>query len=124
MEFKNDPVGESLLGRVPQPGDVAAYRESTARLLEKNEKSVARERIATRAFWIFCAASATAWLWFSAEGAQLPRGPFLACIFFVWGGVEVVKQRVRESHMGLLKEIKQLQLQVFELETGPRKGDS
>jgi hypothetical protein len=116
MQSPNNPVSDRLLGRVPKPADIPAYRETTARLLEQNQKSIRRERIAINAFWIFCVASATAWLWFSAESANLPRAPFLACIFFAWGGVEMIKHRIQASHIGLLKEIKQLQLQVFELE--------
>ena len=48
--------------------------------------------------------------------AQLPRGPFLACIFFTWGGVEVLKHHINSSRVDLLKEVKELQLQVFELQ--------
>ena len=53
---------------------------------------------------------------FTTESAHLPRAPFLACIFFIWGGVEILKHYINSSRIDLLKEIKQLQLQVFDLE--------
>ncbi len=55
-------------------------------------------------------------VWFSADSARLPRGPFLACIFFTWGGVEIVKQHINTARVDILKEIKQIQVQVFELQ--------
>src|SRR5947199_4175144 len=93
----NDPLRDRLLGRIPQPCDVAAYRANVKEIVERKQKSMARESIAVKAFWIFCALSATAWLWFSAESAQLPRAPFLAILFFVWGGVEVVTHQINRS---------------------------
>lgn len=116
MTKPNDPLRDRLLGQLPAPSDVAAYRSNVEKLFIENQKSVNRERIAVQAFWIFCAISVTAWLWFSAGAAQLPRAPFLACIFFTWGGVEVVKHKINASRVELLKEIKQLQLHVFSLD--------
>src|SRR4051794_11245861 len=116
MPNNQDPLRDSLLGQVPKPGEIARYREHVTSMLEQDQKRIRRERAAVVAFWVFCAVSATAWLWFSAESAHLPKGPFLACIFFTWGGVEIVKHYINSSRIDLLKEIKQLQLQVFELD--------
>jgi hypothetical protein len=116
MQTPNDPLRDRLLGRVPQPADLASYKASVTQLLDQNQKSIKRERIFVTAFWIFCVVSATVRLWFSAESAHFPREPFLACIFFVWGGVEMVKHHINSSRVEVLKEIKQLQLHVFELD--------
>jgi hypothetical protein len=116
MPINNDPIRDRLLGQLPQPADLAQHRERVSQMLEQNQKRIRRERVAVTAFWIFCAVSATAWMWFSADGAHLPKAPFLACIFFTWGGVEVVKHHINACRIDLLKEVKQLQLQTFELE--------
>ena len=116
MQTPNDPIRDRLLGRIQKPIDTEGYRAGVAQLLDRNDKKMKIERIVANSFWIFCVAGAIAWLWFSAESAHLPREPFLACIFFIWGGVELLKHHINASRVGLLKEIKQLQLQVFELD--------
>jgi hypothetical protein len=120
MQSDHDSLRDRLLGRAPRPTDLDDYRQLVLSTLANNRKRIRRERIAASAFWIFCAASATAWLWFSADSARLPRGPFLACIFFLWGGVEMLKHYINSCRVDLLKEIKELQLQVFELQERPK----
>lgn len=126
MDKESDELRDRLLGQVARPGDLASYRQRVSATVEANTARIRRERTLTTLFWIFCAASATAWLWFSADSAHLPRGPFLACVFFTWGGVEVVKHYINASRVDLLKELKELQLQVFELQNSlappPRDG--
>lgn len=116
MALDDNLLRDRLLSGLPKPDDVAHYRRSVALLIGSNEKRLRREKILTSAFWILCAISGTAWLWFSAESAGLPRGPFLACIFFTWGGVELVKHHVNAARVDILKEIKQMQVQIFALQ--------
>lgn len=116
MELNQHSLRDRLLSEGPNPGDLAQYRQHVSSLLDAHQKRLGRERIWVTGFWIFCAASATAWLWFSAESAHLPRGPFVACLFFLWGGVERVKHSIRAARLDLLKEIKQLQVQLFALQ--------
>lgn len=121
MDNESNELRDRLLGQVARPGDLANYRQRVTAMIASNAARIRRERILATLFWIFCAASATAWLWFSADSAHLPRGPFLACVFFTWGGVEIVKHYINTSRVDLLKEIKELQLQVFELQNSPRR---
>ena len=116
MELNNNSLRDRLLSESPRLDDLANYRQQVSLLIETNGKRIRRERLWTTAFWIFCAVSAVAWLWFSADSARLPRGPFLACIFFIWGGVEIVKHYINSARVDILKEIKQIQVQVFELQ--------
>jgi hypothetical protein len=116
MEPNDNSIRDRLLSESPNPGDLAGYRQQVSSSIEASQKRLRRERLLVTGFWIFCAVSATAWLWFSADAARLPRGPFLACIFFTWGGVEVVKHYVNAVRVDVLKEIKQIQLQVFTLQ--------
>jgi hypothetical protein len=124
MENDREFLRDQLLGRAPKTSDLADYRQFILSAVEKDKKRIQRERILVTLFWIFCAASATAWLWFSADSAGLPRGPFLACIFFTWGGVEIVKHYINACRIDLLKEIKQIQLQLFERDAATRESGS
>ena len=116
MNEKRNTLRDALFAQLPQPGDLAAYRNRVSSMIDENQKRIRRERIWVTVFWIFCAASATAYLWFGTDGSQFPRAPFLACIFFLWGGFEMLKHHIHSSRIDLLKEIKQLQLQVLELQ--------
>jgi len=126
MPTNSDPLRDRLLGQLPKPTDLAQQRAHVSEVVEQNQKRIRLERAIVTAFWIFCAVSATAWMWFSADSARLPRGPFLACLIFTWGGVEVVKHYINVCRIDVLKELKQLQLQVFELEQSlqPRPGST
>jgi hypothetical protein len=116
MQFENDPLRDRLLARATKPVDAAQYRASVSQMIEKSRKRIKLERMAVTAFWIFCAVSATVRLWFSGDWSHVSRSPFLACILMIWGGVEVVKHYINSCRVDLLIEIKQLQLQVYELE--------
>jgi hypothetical protein len=116
MEPNDNTLRDRLMSGATAPGDFANYRQQVTALIDARQQRLRRERMVTTAFWIFCAVSATAWLWFSAESSHFPRGPFLACIFFTWGGVEVVKHYINTTRLDMLKEIKQLQVQVFSLQ--------
>jgi hypothetical protein len=116
MNRARDPMTQRLLGQLPDPAELPEYRQQVGAMLKQADKKINRERVLTNLFWIFCVVCAVARLWFSAGSAKLPREPFLACIFFIWGGMEVVKHHIKASQIAVLKEVKQLQLQVLELE--------
>jgi hypothetical protein len=121
MQDTND-LRQRLLAQLPQPEKLSQYREQVTATIEKEQKRLRVERLAVTLFWIFCAASATAYLWFGNSSSQLPRSPFLACIFFLWGGVELLKHHIHAAQVQIQKEIKQLQLQVLALQARDR-GD-
>jgi hypothetical protein len=106
---------DQLISQMPQPEDLPAYRERVAATIEKAQHRVQVQRRFVSAFWIFCAASATAYLWFGSSAGQFPRAPFLACIFFLWGGVELIRHSIASLQVEIQKDIKHLQVQVLEL---------
>ena len=116
MNPEHDNLPDNLFAQLPQPGDLAAYRNQVSSLIAENQKRIRREHRLATAFWIFCAASATAYLWFGTDASSFPRAPFLACIFFLWGAFELLKHYINSARVDLLKEIKQLQVQVLELQ--------
>lgn len=113
---ESDSLRDRMLSRLPDPENPAAYQTSVADALERGRKRIRRESILVKLFWIFCVVTTIAYLWFTTESSQLPRAPFLACIFFLWGVMEIIKHYINSCRTDLLTEIKQLQLQILELQ--------
>jgi hypothetical protein len=119
MENQNDSMRERLLARLPQPENLAAYREETASLLAKHEKALFWEKMPS----IVCSVSACAILiaqWFWAHKIDQ----------FVWFGVGLLIfagaltelwYRIDRSKVDTLKEVKQVQLQILELQASLQK---
>jgi hypothetical protein len=117
MEPKDKSIREGLLSNLPQPVNLADYRRQVGAMLQKSEKKIRLERMAVTSFWIFCAISATIYLWFDGRPSSLPKGPFLACFMLLWGMTELLKHYINSCRVDLLKEIKQVQVQVLELQS-------
>jgi hypothetical protein len=83
--------------------------------MAREQSRLRLQRILVQVFWLFCAASATAYMWFGPAQDRVPRAPFLACLFLLLGGIEVLKHRIHRSRVEMLAELKLLQLQVMEL---------
>ena len=113
----NNDMRDRLLSHLPPATDLSVYRQQVAATLEKNQKRIRLERLLATLFWIFCAVTCTVYIWFGNGGSQFPRAPFLACIFLLFGGVEILKHHIHSAQVELHKEIKQLQVQVFELQS-------
>ncbi|ABF40825.1 hypothetical protein Acid345_1824 [Candidatus Koribacter versatilis Ellin345] len=117
-----NPMQNRLLSQLPDSGELADYRKKVATIVETDRRRIRVERVIATSFWIFCAISAAAYLWFGDTWSQLPRAPFLACIMFLWGGVEVLKHHIHSAEVELRKEVKQLQVQVLELQGAKERG--
>ena len=118
----SDSLRDRLLTQLPTLKDVAAYKTAVAQTLERNQRRIRRERLLVTLFWIFCVVSGVAYIWFGPETAQAPKGPFLACIFFIWGALELLKHHINSAKIDLLKEIKQVQVQIFEAQASSLPG--
>ena len=115
---------EGLLARLPQPENLAAYREETASLLAKHEKALFWEKWSNTVLNL-CAAGLFLFsfsTWVSKLGAaETNYIRFVAA--FMWvvitiGGLAVF---IHRYHVALLKEVKQVQLQVLEVQASLRK---
>ena len=120
MEQGNSSMRDRLLARLPQPENLAAYREETASLLAKHEKALFWEKLMPLIF--SGAALAVIVLTGSIVGppANDVKTAFLILIFL--STIYMVSYNVSRSKVDLLKEIKQLQLQVLELQASLRKN--
>jgi hypothetical protein len=123
MEKGNDGLRERLLARLPQPENVAAYRVEVAALMAKHRKALFWEKMPSTV----CLVSAIAIFMAGAFwGRKLDAGTthllwFWAGLMFVVGMVEDLRYRIYQSRVDLLKELKQVQLQLLELQASLRK---
>jgi hypothetical protein len=119
MADKEERLHNRLIGKLPDPANSAGYRREVDQLLQKNEKAFLREKWGSRALWFFCIALATMYLWFSGDKLDSPKAAWFGCIACFWtiiGAVEVLKHFINRSRVELLKEVKQVQLQVLEVQ--------
>jgi hypothetical protein len=123
MEPKDEKLQDRLLSRLPDASNAAAYRKEVAQLLAKNDKAFLREKWGARAMWIFCVCLGTAYLWFGGEKLDTPKAAWFGCLACFWlliGAVELLKHFINRTRVELLKEIKQVQLQILELQEARR----
>jgi hypothetical protein len=106
-----------LLARLPQPENVAAYREETASLLAKHEKALFWEKAASTASYVIAAIAVALWL-FGKTPSPAMREYFWPLVGFAYflGAIQDLRNRIDRSKLETLKEVKQLQLQVLELQ--------
>ena len=127
MDPKNESMREHLLSLLPQPANLAAYREEVASTLEKNEKKLRREKRVVIELWTFVVAVSAVFLWLGGQRFDTLMGPYfvcMACFWFLFGLVFHVGHFINRNRVDILKEVKQLQLQVLELQALLAKGDA
>jgi hypothetical protein len=133
MEPRDDSIRERLLSQLPQPANLPAYREEVALLLEKKEKEVRRERRVMIELWVFTIVISILFLWMGAQRMgskavdEAVLGPyFMGCagFWFLFALVYFVAHSISRSWLALLKEVKQVQVQVLELQELLQKGSA
>ena len=113
----NENMRDRLLARLPQPENIAGYRNEVTALLERNEKKLRREKWVSGAVWVYVTLFAAAVIWLSSDNpAKAAELGTFTLFFVIYGAVELLKHFINRSRVDLLKEIKQLQLQVLELQ--------
>ena len=125
MEKQNESMRDRLLARLPQPGNVAAYREETASLLAKHEKALFWEKVTARTMALI--GVAVFFLVNTTWGLKLDRNhavvlDVIAAVFYFLGAIYELGCQISRSKVDLLKEVKQVQLQVLELQASLQKN--
>jgi len=118
METQGDSIREALLSRLPRPEDVATYQEGVKSLLKKNDKALRQKRWTVVRVWIFVVAVSIPGLWMAGTHFNTPQGNWFLGLTLFWvlfGAVEVAKYGVAQGRVEVLKEVKQLQLQVLQI---------
>lgn len=128
MDKQNESMRERLLAHMPQPENLAAYREETASLLAKHEKVIFwGEKFPARvvmllAVAVFMVANST-WGPKLDTNGHMSFDAFAGVLFFA-GAINELRYCISRSKVDLLKEVKQVQLQVLELQASlERKVD-
>jgi hypothetical protein len=125
MEKGSDGLRERLLARLPQPENVAAYREETESLLAKHKKALSMEKWSGYILTLCVYALAMLILngWAARHGTEVATMfEVTASVLFlvvIYMGLETVIHRYQVE---LLKEVKQVQLQMLELQASLRKN--
>jgi hypothetical protein len=122
MAQQSNDLRERLLATLPQPENLATYREETAALLARHARALRWDKLTANTFVIL----AVLLFWWSIYPGRL--GPMAvhsfqfgsALLYFV-GGLYAVQYQVYDSQVATLKEIKQVQLQILELQASLRK---
>jgi hypothetical protein len=133
MEQRDDSIRERLLSQLPQPANLPAYREEVASMLEKKEKEVRRERRVMIELWVFTIVVSILFLWMGTQRMgskavdEAVLGPyFMGCagFWFLFALVYFAAHSINRSRLELLKEVKQVQVQVLELQELLQKGSA
>jgi hypothetical protein len=119
MEKQNDSMRERLLARLPQPENLAAYREETASLLAKHEKALFWEKMPSKVCYVSAIAIwVAANLWGQKLGMTTTQISGLwagAGILYFVGAISDLRYRIYRIKVDTLKEVKQVQLQILEI---------
>jgi hypothetical protein len=127
MAQQTNNLRENLLAALPRPENLAAYRQETSALLAKHTRALRWDKITANTL-VFLAAVLFWWSFY--PGRLGPQGvhsfQFGAALFYFVGAIYQVRYNIYASQVATLKEIKQVQLQVLELQAslkadGPRQ---
>lgn len=117
MEKQNENLRERLLARMPQPENLAAYRKETASLLAKHEKALFWEKMVPTVFYAIAVAIVIAGIfWGQKLNWTTTHFMWLWAVFFFAGAIYDLRYRIYRSKVDMLREVKQVQLQILELQ--------
>src|ERR1043165_798789 len=120
MEQQTDNLRERLLARLPRPENLASYREETASLLAKHQAALSAEKWTARALSL-CAFAAMFFYGWMIKARPLDAGTQLSflggtLVFVLLVAINGVRFPIYASQVATLKEIKQVQLQLLEVQ--------
>jgi hypothetical protein len=119
MAQQSNDLRERLLAALPQPENLAAYREETATLLAKHATALRWDKITANTL-LFLALALT-FLWNHDPLRSGTLALVCSAVLFFVGTIYTVRHEIYASQVATLKEIKQVQLQILELQASLRK---
>lgn len=123
MAQQSNDLRERLLATLPQPENLAAYREETAVLLAKHARALRWDKITASTLSFLAVALVCLWNrgpW-SLGSTALVYLQVMSAVFFFMGLIYTVRYEIYDKQVATLKEIKQVQLQILELQASLRK---
>ncbi len=129
MEKQNENLRDRLLAHMPQPESIAGYREETASLMARYQRALFWEKLTAKTFMLLGVALS---LFASSSLIPLREQNLLgvnekiyltvtAGLLFFIGLISMLGYQVSRSKVDLLKEVKQVQLQILELQASLNK---
>jgi hypothetical protein len=123
MAQQSNDLRERLLASLPQPENLAAYREETASLLARHARALRWDKVTARTFCLTAGVMVLLW----NHGPWRPGTlalvwlQIMSAFFFLMGVIYSVRYEIYDSQIATLKEIKQVQLQILELQASQRR---
>ena len=105
----------------PEPDRLDRYRKEMTQMLDNNERGLRLEKRMTIVLWLFGVTMMTAFLLMSGFYHPTPERSWMVSLTLMgvtlfYGGLELVKHFINRSRVEVLKEMKQLELRVLELD--------
>ena len=123
MAQQTNDLRERLLATLPQPENLDGYREETASLLAKHARALRWDKVTANTLAFL--AVALVFLWnhgpWSLGTTALIYLQVMSAVFFFLGLIYSVRYEIYEKQVATLKEIKQVQFQILELQASLRK---
>ena len=127
MAHPSQALSELLLSRLPQPENLAAYRDEVKALFAENEKRLRQNKSTVVRVWAFVIAFSIPCLYMAGLYYGTSAGNWFLAMTLFWvlfGAIEIAKYAQNQGRVELLKEMKQVQLQILELRAALPKGDA
>jgi hypothetical protein len=123
MAQQSNDLRERLLAALPQAENIATYREETAVLLGKHARALRWDYITLNASYVIALillmiATDRHWHPDAVTRHSFQLG---SAVMFVVGIIFEMRYRIYDSQIATLKEIKQVQVQILELQASLRK---
>lgn len=123
MAQPSDNLRDRLLASLPQPENAAAHREETATLIAKHNRALRWDYISIQVLLVV--SFVLLYLWSSNRFQLAPQSlhffQFASAATFVVALLWDVRYRIYKSEIETLKELKQVQLQILELQASLQK---
>ena len=124
MTQQSNDLRGRLLATLPQPENLAAYREETAALLARHSTALRWDKVT--AYLLVYLACALWFFWTPNQFWHLSAGMIhgfqvASALIFFFGVIYTARYEIYASQVATLKEIKQVQLQILELQASLRK---
>lgn len=121
MAQQSNDLRDRLLASLPQPERLANYRDETATLLAKHARALRWDKVLANTVVLFAVASLTLSSFWHLDPSTLNRLQIGSAALYFIGLILQVNYRIYGSEVATLKEIKQAQLQILELQASLRK---
>lgn len=113
----NESMRDRLLGQDrTDPSALELYRKDMEMNLQEQETGLRREQRMTSVLWIFIVLLSTAFLLIGGMRNDRIWFGVLACFWFLFGSVFLMRMFVNRSRVELLKELKGVEMRVLELQ--------